>query len=92
MLRDATLRQANNSTNTTGGGPIGKPGGAPQLPDAVPDGVQALLDGIFGFGGDMGRAFGDLVSGLARAIEGPAVGEASQQVAPLLVDVAAVVG
>lgn len=87
MIRNTLLRQANNSTNTTGGGPINKPGGAPQLPDAVPDGVQALLDGIFGFTGDMGQAFGDLVSGLARAIEGPAV---AQQLVALGIDVAGV--
>lgn len=93
MIRDTfTLRQTNNSTtNATGAGPVNKPGGAPQLPDVVPDGVQDLLDGIFGFTGDMGKAFGDMVSGLARTIQGGGVEQAAQQVAPLVIDVAAVV-
>jgi hypothetical protein len=61
------------TNNTTGGGApmgLGDSGAAPDLPDAVPEGVQGLLDGIFSFGGDMGQAFGDLVSGLASAIGG----------------------
>lgn len=90
MIRNSLQRLANNSTsNTTGGaGPMGKPGGAPQLPDVVPNGVQALLDGIFGFTGEMGKAFGDMVSGLADAIQGP---DAAGQIVPLVIDVAGVV-
>lgn len=54
--------------------PEGGPGGAPTLPDAAPDTVQNLLDGIFNWGGDAGRAFGEFVNGLAQAIGGgPAV-------------------
>lgn len=91
MIRDKfTLSQTTSTpTSTTSGpaaGPMNKPGGAPQLPDVVPDGVQALLDGIFGFTGDMGQAFGDMVSGLAEAIQG---GGAEQAMA-LVIDVAGV--
>ncbi|QIO23093.1 hypothetical protein [Haloarcula sp. JP-L23] len=54
--------------------PKGGPGGAPTLPDAVPSGVQNLLDGIFNWGGDAGRAFGEFVNGLAQDIGGgPAI-------------------
>lgn len=51
-----------------GGGGIVPEG--PVLPDQVPDGVQTLVDGIFSFGGDLGRGFGEFVSGLAGAIGG----------------------
>lgn len=91
MIRDKiTLSQTNGSTtNTTGGaaGPMNKPGGAPQLPDVVPDGVQNLLDGIFGFTGDIGKAFGDMVSGLANAIQGGG----GEQAMALAIDVVGVV-
>lgn len=90
MIRDRLLSQTNSTaTETAGGpaaGPMNKPGGAPQLPDVVPDGVQKLLDGIFGFTGDMGRAFGDMVSGLANSIQGGG----GQQAMALVIDAAGV--
>lgn len=46
------------------------PSGGPSLPDAAPDSVQNLLDGIFNFGGDLSDGFGSVVSGLAEQIGG----------------------
>lgn len=46
---------------------------APTLPDAAPDAVQDLLDGVFGAINDGAGAVGDVASELAKAI-GDAVG------------------
>jgi hypothetical protein len=62
----------------TGGGPLGN------LPSKVPDGVQNLLEGIFNWGGDMGRGFGEFVSGLANAITGGGSGAAAETPAMLV--------
>lgn len=67
----ATTTTANGSNaSAAGGGPLAHPGSAPSLPDVVPDAVQSLVDGLFAFGGDLSRAFGEAVSGLAGAIGG----------------------
>lgn len=53
----------------------------PDLPSQVPDGVQNLLNGIFGALGDaaggIAGGLGDLVSGLAREIGGAVTGNSS---------------
>lgn len=64
----------------------GPPGGAPDLPDAAPDAVQGLLDGIWSFGGGVKDGVGDVVAELAKAIG--VEGEAGLELAGVVVDVA----
>lgn len=53
-----------------GGGGIVPDG--PVFPDAVPQGVHDLVDGVFGALGSVAGGIGDVVSGFAEAIGGPA--------------------
>lgn len=71
-----------------GGGAQAPSGPAPQLPDAVPQGVQDLLNGVFGGIDAVGRGFGEAVSGLAGAI-GDALGGGSATIVAYLPEVAA---
>jgi phage-related protein len=71
----------------TGGGGSRFVPEAPTLPDAVPSGVQDLLNGIFGGLDSVAGGIGDVASGLAEAIGGQA-----GTIVPLVVDVAGVLG
>lgn len=76
----------------SGGAPSGGPT-APQLSDAVPDGVQNLLDGVFGAIGGAAGAVGNVASDLAGAIGETLSGGGGEAVtfAPEMVDVLGVV-